>query len=111
MKAKLVALIALASASSAIAAEPIDKALVASHQRCVFDSFVKGVQAAQKFEPGLLSTAVANCEFILQPVKEQIVASTKDTNFAEQILEMIRGASRKGVVVAVIGYFGSGKEL
>lgn len=101
----------IALALSAGAAEVIDGAQVAAHQRCVFQAFAQEVQRARTFDPDLLNKAVGKCEKQLQPLRDRLIGLTHDASFADQVLTRIRDASRRGVAVAVIAYFGSQKQL
>jgi hypothetical protein len=80
------------------------KHLLSVHQRCVIDAFADGVKHADKFNPDLVDQAIANCEWVLEPLQKSIVAKTADKDFAESQLRKIREASRRGLTVALLGY-------
>lgn len=98
-------------ASSAGAAEVIDSTQVAAHQRCVFQAFAQELQQVRTFDPDLLNKSVGKCEAMLRPLRDRLMGLTRDASFADQVLTRIREASRRGVAVAVIAYFGSQEQL
>ena len=89
--------------------ELVDASIVSTHQRCVFGAFTEGVKRAEEFDPGLLGQAVRECEGLLKPVRQKIIAATGDTIFAEKVLGKIREASKRGVATAVLATFGTKK--
>jgi hypothetical protein len=103
-------LISILASISADAVSVIDQKLVALHQRCVFQKFAQGVKRARQFDPDLLRKSVAECEPLLQSQKTKIVDLTGDPAFADQVLAKVREASKRGVTVAVIAYFGRGNQ-
>ncbi|MBX9826177.1 MAG: hypothetical protein K2Y27_14435 [Xanthobacteraceae bacterium] len=82
-----------------------DQSLIAMHQRCVLLAFAQYSRSAREFDPNLLNNSIDYCEAMLEPLRASIEARTRDPQFTENILAKIRQASRRGVAVAVTGYF------
>jgi hypothetical protein len=78
--------------------------LVARHQRCVIEAFARNADSASDFDPTLLDRSVDQCEKLLNVLKRSIIARTRDDVFAEQMLDKIRLASKRGTAVALMGY-------
>jgi hypothetical protein len=91
--------LAVASDSYCQQTEP----LVAQHQKCVLRAFARDAGKASAYDPTLLDKAVGECEKILSPLKKSILARTHDPAFADNILDKIRRASKRGVAVVLVG--------
>jgi Domain of unknown function (DUF4189)/Putative peptidoglycan binding domain/PAN domain len=81
--------------------------LIGDHQRCVLDTFGRNQSKAREFDPTILQKSVDECEMLLEPIKRDILARSHDLKLAEAVLARIRRASRRGVAVAIVGYFAS----
>jgi hypothetical protein len=78
--------------------------VVTQHQRCVLRAFLLEADKASDYDPTLLDKTIVDCEKVLAPLKKSIAARTADNAFAERMLEKIRGASKRGVAIALLGF-------
>ena len=83
--------------------------LIAQHQLCVLEAFVYNAINTRGIDRNLLDRSVSQCEALLLPLRESIIARTKDSKFADFVLEKIRRASKRGAAVALVGYLGEQK--
>jgi len=84
--------------------------LIARHQRCVLQAFIENAKNSRGFDPNLIDESVGQCEAMLEPLKNSIIARTRDARFAESVLAKIREASRRGAAVALVGYLAKKKQ-